>query len=143
MIEFLPFRREHLAQLYSISDPNGGAGAPITQEVLKCMEKGHAFTLLVEGKAVAAGGAIHQWGVNYRGWAYISAAAAPYMLPITKAMKKGLEAVGPGRIEITVQRNFEQGNRWAKMLGFRVETPLMEKWGPDCADYVGYVRMQG
>jgi hypothetical protein len=39
-----------------------------------------------------------------------------------------------------VRADFEMGNRWAKMLGFEVETPLMKNYWPGGIDAVGYVK---
>lgn len=48
-----------------------------------------------------------------------------------------------GRLEISVRCDFALGHKWAKMLGFRVETERMERFGPEGEDHTGYVRITG
>ena len=142
IIEAVPFRSEHFYAITKISPPNGG-GIEITPEMLKCMEKENSFTLLVDGVPVALGGTIRQWTGNYAGFAYITKAAAPHMLRITRYTRKILDAAGCGRIMATVQVGFDEGQRWAKMLRFEVETPVLKQWGPDGSDHTLFCRIQG
>jgi hypothetical protein len=43
-------------------------------------------------------------------------------------------------VELTVLKHFAAGHRWAKMLGFEIEAPLMRGYNPDGTDSVGYAR---
>lgn len=142
MIEILPFRREHYFKITKVSAANGSGEYVPTEEVLKCMERELSFTLLVQGVPLACGGVLKVWEGNYRGWAYITGAAGPYMLHITRAMKKGLKTVAPGRVDITVERDYEPGRRWAEMLGMHVECERLERWGSDGKDHTLYALIQ-
>ena len=42
--------------------------------------------------------------------------------------------------ESTVRRDFALGQRWARMLGFEIETPVLRQFGPEGEDHVGYVK---
>ena len=61
------------------------------------------------------------------------------MVFIAGAVQRALGRV-KGRVEFTVRADFEKGHRWAKMLGFTVESPLLRAYGPLGEDHVGYVR---
>lgn len=51
-------------------------------------------------------------------WAYLSDDARHYMLPITRKVKRVLDAYPARRIEATVAHGFAQGDRWLDALGF-------------------------
>lgn len=59
---------------------------------------------------------------------------------ITMAAVKHMAKV-EGRLEISVRCDFVLGHKWAKMLGFRVETERMVRFGPEGEDHTGYVRI--
>jgi hypothetical protein len=73
-------------------------------------------------------------------WTYLGQNTQRDMVRITKEALRKLSEV-KGRIEMTVRADYRQGLRWAEMLGFRVETPLLEKFGPFGEDHVGFVRI--
>jgi hypothetical protein len=50
-------------------------------------------------------------------------------------------AMVKGRLELTVRFDFDEGHRWAKMLGFKVETPVMPFYGPEGEPHSMYVRI--
>ena len=43
---------------------------------------------------------------------------------------------------MTVLKDFKQGHRWAKILGFELETPTLRAYGPAGEDHAGYVRIR-
>lgn len=56
-------------------------------------------------------------------WALLSRHAGPYMLPLTRMVRRMLDGQRVERIEMTVAAEFEEAQRWAAMLGFTRETP--------------------
>jgi hypothetical protein len=84
-------------------------------------------------------GTIEQWRGRRTCWAYLNKDTGPNMRWITRRCKEHLDAI-PGRLEFTVRQDFAAGHRWAKLLGFEVETPLLVAYGPEGEDHVGYVR---
>lgn len=95
--------------------------------------------LRADGAALWCGGTIPQWPGRHLGWSYVSQHAGPYMTRVTRKAIAVLNQA-TGRTEITVKADFAEGHRWAKLLGFEVETPLLRAYGPDGEDHVGYVR---
>lgn len=139
MIYVVPFRPEHLELMDVGTEPTFGGKPSVS--VLKYMAKDHAFTVMRDGEPIACGGTLTNWAGNYMAWAYMTAASGPHMLQISRLVKQGLAGL-KGRIAMTTPLRFKQGIRWAKLLGFEVETPVLKHWGIDGADHVGFVRIQ-
>lgn len=140
MIETVVFRKEHYAQLQAIGSASGGGTIAITPEVLKYMERGLSFTMLEDGKPFAAGGTVPKWAGSSIAFMYLTPASGKHMLAVLRAVKKGLEITG-GRIEATARADHPAGIRFLKMLGFKIETPMLHRFGPapECADHIGFV----
>ncbi|MBX9867999.1 MAG: hypothetical protein K2Y14_13890 [Burkholderiales bacterium] len=51
----------------------------------------------------------------------LSRDAAQHLLGITRIVQNGLQRISARRIEAVTQSNFEQGNKWLKLLGFQLE----------------------
>lgn len=119
--------------------PAEGAVPGYDVDTLLTLEKQNSWTAVVDGVPVACGGTMEHWPGRHQAWMYLGEKTGPYMVFITKAVLKGLCSIR-GRIEFTVRADFATGHRWAKMLGFEVETPLMRAYGPQGEDHVGYVR---
>ncbi len=140
MIDIVTFRAEHLAQLRILGSGESGA-FKLTPPQLQLLEAQNSWTVLVDSYPIACGGMIEHWPGRYQGWAYIGKQAGPHMTAITKAAQQVMAAVS-GRIEMTVRKDFEPGQHWARLLGFSIETPLMPKFGPEGEDHIGYVKFQ-
>ena len=80
----------------------------------------------VTGEVLCLGGVLTEEAWPHRGvaWSVLSASAGPHLLPITRALKTWLGDRGLARIELYVDAQFPQGSRWARLLGFNLETPL-------------------
>ncbi len=118
-----------------------GLGAPMSQTDLQAMELQNSWTGVADGEIVACAGTIRLWQGRYQAWAHMSEKTGKHMRWLTREVRRNLDGL-KGRIEMTVQHDFEAGHRWAKLLGFTVETPLMPKFGPDGSAHTGYVRFR-
>ena len=135
----VPFRRWHLAWLLEAGKAVGGQ-AQFDIDTLLTLEKHNNWTVVIDGEPMACGGTLQQWPGRHIAWMYLNAKSGPHMRYLTRVVKEGLEKV-VGRVEFTVRRDFDLGNRWAQMLGFEVEAPVLRAFGPDGEDHVGYVRI--
>ena len=131
----VPFRRWHIAWLQA----NGGGSLPFDVDTLMSLEKQNSWTGVADGDPIACGGTIQQWPGRHHAWMLMNAVTGPHMRFITNQVLKCLKSV-EGRIELTVRADFAQGHRWAKMLGFRVETPVLVAFGPEGENHTGYTR---
>lgn len=130
-----PFKCWHIDWLESVEP------GTLLLDALAHMEAGNARTVLTDdGVALMCGGTLQQWPGRHTAWALFDKKAAPHMLAITRATCKFFGEV-QGRIEFTVRCDFAAGHKFAKLLGFEVETPLMRMYGPEGEDHVGYVRV--
>ena len=107
--------------------------------VLDTLERANSWTAVVDGDPVACAGTLQQWPGRHLAWAYITRGTLPLMSWITDEVQRNLAGV-KGRIELTVRKDFPVGQRWARTLGFEVETPLLRAFGPEGEPHVGYVR---
>ena len=140
MIVKVPFRRHHLAWLEKAGYAIGGAVTPMDAATLDFLERnGTSWTAVVDGEPIGCGGTIQQWPGRHIAWAYLGEASGPHMLSITRAVRRHLNSVS-GRIEVTVRCDFEAGHRWAELLGFHIETPILERYGPEGEPHTSYVR---
>lgn len=76
-------------------------------------------------------------------WALMSRHAGPHMLQITRKVKSGIDLTPFRRVEMTVDMGYDEGHRWARMLGFVSETPNgMKASGVMGNDEVMYARIK-
>ena len=114
-------------------------GMNVPSKVLQEMEGQNSWTVVIDGDIRACAGTMQQWAGRHVAWAYMTPGIGRNMGFMTTQTKLKLAEV-KGRIEMTVRTDFPAGHRWAKMLGFTVETPLMKAYGPLGEDHTGYVR---
>lgn len=100
-----------------------------------------SWTAVVDGDVVAIGGTWEIWRGRHIAWAAMNAKAKPHLLFITRAARRVLDAAD-GRVEMTVRQDFLAGHKWARLLGFQVETPRMPHYGRKHETHVGYVRIK-
>lgn len=142
MYKVVPFKRWHIDFLLEQGDAEGGGFRP-DAETLRALETApNNWTLLWEAEPLLCGGTLQMWPGRHTAWAFMNKLAAKHMVFVTRHARTVLGRP-KGRVEFTVRKDFEQGHRWAGMLGFKVETPVLENYGPEGEDHVGYVKMNG
>lgn len=99
----------------------------------------NSWTGVVHGSPIACAGTVTHWPGRHYAWAVLGSSTAPHMRWITREVLRRLDEL-KGRIEMTVLVDFKAGHRWAKMLGFEVETPCMKGYGPVGESHAMYVR---
>ena len=136
----VPFKRWQLRWLEEGGVALGGGNTySLDAMTLEYLEQSRAWTGVIDGRPLACGGFMEQWPGRTLAWMYLNRDSAPHMVSITRAVKAQLAKV-KGRIEFAVRADFPAGNRWAMLLGFEVETPIMKAYGPEGEDCIGYVR---
>jgi len=127
----VPFKVEHAHQI-ALQKAQADMRELIDVNALQSREGSMAYTALEGDEVLACGGIIDVWPGRGLGWMFLSQNAGRRMLSITRAVKRAIEAYPLRRIEITVDDGFENGHQWARMLGFRLETPEpMKGYMPD------------
>jgi len=136
----VPFRRWHLEWLGPEAE---GGDFKLPWEAAQQLENSKlCWTGLYDGQPIVCGGVAQIFSHRHQAWMLLDMRTGRHMLWITKQVSAYLQKIR-GRIEFSVRADFEQGQRWAKLLGFEVEAPLLKQYGHDKADHVGYVRING
>ncbi|TXH10047.1 MAG: hypothetical protein E6R04_06345 [Spirochaetes bacterium] len=89
-------------------------------------EYGPAYTGLVDGKPVIFAGMVCPHPHIGMVWAILSEDCRRHLVAATRRILSFMEAYNTmPRLETAVKRDFKEGHRWVKMLGFVNETPEM------------------
>lgn len=140
MIQIVPLKPEHIdglevqpAQRMSAAEMRAAIAAPMGDD---------AWAVLAEGKPVACGGLLKVWDGRAYAWALLGVDARRHLKSITKAARRGIETCGFRRVEMAVQVGFREGQHWARMLGFTLETPEpMRAYLPNGKDAYLYAKV--
>ena len=145
MSRIVPFDRSHMPTILAGGEAEGSLSGDfyVNEKLLAGLEQQNSWTLLAtDDTPIACGGIIELWKNRYMCWMYLNKRSGDYMLAVTRAVKAALKGNGKGRYEMAVKYDFAAGHRWAKLLGFHIETPTMLNYGPNGEDCTGYVRIQ-
>lgn len=104
-------------------------------------KSGPAFSAAVGDEIIASLGITPQWENRAVAWGLIGKQARRHFVPLTKAIMRFLELCEYRRIETPVDVGFEEGDRWAMMLGFKREG-TMRAFMPDGRDCHLYARVK-
>lgn len=122
-MEFRPFRAGHLEFFTPQPAQRGEYNALLRSGEVHALEGPMSLSGWVEHRCVGAAGLIHVRPHRAAAWMILSQSASRYMLPIVKKIKRVAEASPYKRIELTVAEGFEEGERFAALLGAVCETP--------------------
>lgn len=140
-LEIVPFKAEHMEQVLA-QEAQQYLRAWLKPGEMKALEGPWAYSGVVDGRVHACAGLVSHWPGRAAAWAYLDAQAGREMLAVTRAAKRGIEMCPFDRIEAAVDCEFEAGHRWARILGFELETERMRKYRPDGGDCAMYVRVR-
>jgi hypothetical protein len=70
---------------------------------------------------------------------FLSTHAATKMLSLTRIAERFIGCAGKRRLYATTEMNFEQGQRWLKLLGFE-QIKAMPGYGADGSDHLLFSR---
>ncbi len=135
----VPFKHWHYDWLRA-SDAAEGAVLLLDKGTLSQIEQGNSWTVVIDGAPVVCAGTLQHWPGRHMAWAYVARGTLQHMEWITERVRENLAGL-KGRIEFTVRADFAPGLRWAKSLGFEVETPVLKAYGPQGEDHVGFARI--
>ena len=140
--ELIPFKAEHWVEVSALPLVEAGMSAPkslATIEMGRALE-GNAWSFQLGGLIIACGGTQVIWPGRSAAWLYMTKLAVPYKHTILKKAKEVLAAAPKGRLECTACLDLHNQARWMRFLGFQLESPVLEKYGPFGEDHAGYVR---
>jgi RimJ/RimL family protein N-acetyltransferase len=136
----IPFLPAHLKGL-QVHESQGDCLALFEDEQYgETLFLGEAYTAIVNGVVMGCFGLLPLTPNRGQIWSLLSPYSGKHMAGITRFAIKSIAKCGIKRIEAHVRTDFEQGHRWAKMLGFKREG-TMEAYGDDGLDYDLYSRV--
>lgn len=123
MIEFRPCCVEDLEYIVA-QDVQTGEHAGLIG-VLRAQEDQLLASVAAwhEGRVLGAAGLINVWPGRAVAWALLSKYIGPHLRECTKHIRFVLDNHPAKRIEMVVLKDFRAGNVWARLLGFKLETP--------------------
>lgn len=136
-LDIVPFEPEHLKQIAPRIQPwqedmRAYFDRPGYAEMLT--RNGEAYTMTKDGVAIACAGVQEAWENRGIAWALLTLDVGPHMRALTRAVSIYTNTLAKWhRIEAYVDTRFPAGERWIKMLGFRIEG-VMRQFTPDGAD---------
>jgi hypothetical protein len=141
MFEVVPFRAEHLG-LIKLQSLQAHLSDWVSLAEGGELEKFPSYTAMVDGEPIGAAGILWMWRGRAQVWAFISDTGPKNFIKGHRAVKKFIDGCYVQRIEMTVDCDFPQAHRWAKMLGFHMECERMKYYSPDGRDCALYVRLR-
>lgn len=99
-----------------------------------------ALALLDGEEVLMLYGAFEMWEGRGVLWGLLAEGIGSRFTALHRESLAFVEGLPFRRLEATVDAGFTQGERWIKMLGFRLETPCMRGYLPNGGDAAMYVR---
>lgn len=141
-VEVTSFKREHLQYLH---EQRATASTGLVPGQLDMLEADPwTITLKQDDEVLLCGGVVTHWPGRGEAWAVLSEHRKRSIVAIHRAAIRLLDFAQNTleRIEAIVCLDHEEAQRWVQHLGFRLESPRLEKYHPDGRDCAMYVRMR-
>lgn len=100
-----------------------------------------SFSVLDGDEVALCGGVIEMWPGRCLCWALLAESIGHRMIVCVRATRRFLAEVAAPRYELDVEIDHAEGHRFARLLGFEVETPRLRTYYPDGSDGTMYVRV--
>lgn len=137
----LPFEKSHLS-LIQVQKKQEGYACYFGEAEMAYMESEHAYSAIDDGKVIMCAGVIKLWQGRGHAWALISDSLGIKFARLHKAVMNGITLAGYQRLEMDVDSTHEEAIRWARLLGFKNETPNgMINYSPDGRTFYKFVRI--
>jgi hypothetical protein len=138
MVQVIPFEAKHFYEI-DVQPAQAYVRDYVTPEHIKSLEGLNSYAAIDEnGKLLMCFGFIEIFPTRALMWGFLSATCGNHMTALTRIGKRLLEALPHNRVEIEVDCEFEQGHRWARVLGFELEIMRLKCWRLDGGDSALY-----
>lgn len=141
MAKRVPFEPAHAERICLQPRQREMAGYA-TPEHYRQLAKAPSFSVLDGDEVVMCGGAFEMWPGRCLCWALLAEHIGHRMATCVRATRRFLEEVAAPRYELDVEHDHAEGHRFARLLGFDVETPQLRAYYPDGSDGTMYVRVK-
>lgn len=137
----IPFRAEHFWAIEP-QEAQSYVWDSVTPAQIKELESLNSFTVMNDAQPVACFGWIEQYPHRATLWAMMGNGTGKHFVGFTRIAKLLLNSLPHKRVEFEVDCEFEQGHRWARMLGFTLEAERLRGYRMDGGDSAIYARVQ-
>lgn len=143
-VEYVRCRQKHLGLIRPQRSDEALIPGYLSPEFKHILEHTFAMSAWVNNRCIGAAGVIPTHGQSALAWSMLGTDAGPYMIQLTRKVKDALDISPYKRIEMRVIYDFEEGHRWAKLLGFgEPEAPRMRCSGVRGEDETLYAKVRG
>lgn len=123
MVEFQPFRSEHLRYLVPQVIQRHDHAILLNSSYASIIDQNFGLSAWDGSQCIGAAGVIPIFATRGVAWAILSEDASAHMLAIVRKARRVMSLLSYRRIEIAVRADFEEGNRFARLIGMDLETP--------------------
>lgn len=123
MLTYLKTRQEHVRFVKPIEAQISDKLVLLMPDVYNAIETTMCLSGFVGSRCIGMAGVVDQGDGVAAAWALLSRSAGPYMLPISRKVRRVLKAYPARRIEAWTVKGNEDGHRWIRLLGFQLEEP--------------------
>lgn len=102
----------------------------------------YAYSIFVDDRLIACAGVVEYWHNRGEAWAIVGREASPHMRRLSGIVTRFLDTLPIKRVEACVDVGFVAGHRWIRLLGFKMEAPLLKSFRPSGKDASLYARIK-
>jgi len=140
-VQIVRFKTEHAEYLLEQAGNKPLLGV-FTEEVMAYTESlDHAYTGLLDGEPVLCAGLVKKNDHCAEAWTILHQNKRDKFILIFNALKRFLQIAPYRRVEALIKCDFNNGHRWAKALGFKLEASRMYAYNADGSDSALYSRI--
>lgn len=123
MIQVVPLTEQHVRDLTPQTEQSFESIEERIEFAMEYAAAGPAFAAIAPSGVICVGGTAQVWPGRGIAWSLVSDSAGPYMVALTRAVRRVLNAPNYRRLEMCVDAEHPAAARWAVLLGFELETP--------------------
>lgn len=141
---FVPFDPGHIRQIRIQEAQLPDLMKVSPQEVRELARGREAWSGFADGRCMGAAGIIDVpgWPNRSIAWAIFGQDIRQFMVSGFRFIKNVVDNCPRRRVEMTVEYDFKQGHRFAKLLGFTVEAPRMVAYSQHGTDMTLYAKVR-
>lgn len=122
-MKIVPFEPEHALSI-RLQEAQRFAISELPLEYLTALKyAGTALTAIHQGEVICCAGIARTDGYGTL-WAYLAKGHPHAFISLHKKAVRLIQSCELQHLEATVQKDFKAGERWLKLLGFKMEKPL-------------------
>lgn len=117
----------------------------VTEESLSILaSQPHTFSCISkeDGRVLLCGGVTEYWPGRGEAWAILNKDCKREFIALHNATKRLFDICPVRRIELAADIGFEPAHRWARLLGFELEAPLLKAYTIEGRDVSLYARIK-